>query len=356
VPGEGTRSVAPSAPPPTERVAVVVNGNARRVNHEVISTLDQILKGGDLFVSRHVKDATEIARTIVSRGYGTVLTGGGDGTFTVVVTEVMREARRRGEPLPRFGPLRLGTGNALAWVMGASQSARKGEGLAADMERLQLDAGSRPLRLIEVEGFVTPFCGLGADAIVLRDYKAVRDALGNTPLRRISTGPSAFALAVLTRTLPGYLVRRVPHCRVINDGAPAQRLGPKGLPLGPTVQKGDVLFEGAARVLSLSTIPFSGFGFRYYPYADDREDRMQLRVSTITPQAFVANFGTIWKGEFDDPEVMFDYLVEAVRIEVDPASPFQIGGDLHGERTSVSARLTSEPIRLVDYYAPPSAK
>ena len=43
--------------------------------------------------------STTLARsrkTLVVRGYDTVLTGGGDGTFTVMVTEVVREARKRG--------------------------------------------------------------------------------------------------------------------------------------------------------------------------------------------------------------------------------------------------------------------
>src|SRR4029079_10174636 len=86
----------PTVPPARERIAVVVNGNAKSVNDEVISTLDQILLGGDLFVSRRLEDAGDIARTVVNRGYGTVLTGGGDGTFTVMVTEVARGARRQG--------------------------------------------------------------------------------------------------------------------------------------------------------------------------------------------------------------------------------------------------------------------
>ena len=101
--------------PQDPRIAVVVNGNAKSVTQEVISTLDQILLGGDLFVSRSLDDARHIARTIVSRGYGTVLTGGGDGTFTVMVTEVVREGRKQNRPPPRFGLLKLGTGNALAW-------------------------------------------------------------------------------------------------------------------------------------------------------------------------------------------------------------------------------------------------
>ena len=138
-----------SVPPPSQRIAVVVNGNAKSVTEEVISTLDQILLGGDLFVSRRLEDARDIARTLLSRGYGTVLTGGGDGTFTVMVTEVVREARRMGKPLPRFGLLKLGTGNSLAWVVGA-QGADKRD-LQADISRLIEDACSRAMRLIEVE-------------------------------------------------------------------------------------------------------------------------------------------------------------------------------------------------------------
>src|SRR5881394_1362343 len=61
------------------RIAVVVNGNAKSVTAEVIETLDQILDSGDLFVSRRVEESEAIARTLVDRGYSTILTGGGDG-------------------------------------------------------------------------------------------------------------------------------------------------------------------------------------------------------------------------------------------------------------------------------------
>src|ERR1700748_518031 len=126
-------SRGPAEPPRTGRTAVVVNGNAKSVTAEVIETLDQILDSGDLFVSRRVEESEAIARTLVDRGYGTILTGGGDGTFTTIVTAVVAEAHRRNSELPRFGLLRLGTGNSLAWVLGASLA--KGRGLAADLQR-----------------------------------------------------------------------------------------------------------------------------------------------------------------------------------------------------------------------------
>jgi diacylglycerol kinase family enzyme len=341
------------APPRAGRVAVVVNGNAKSVTAEVIETLDQILDSGDLFVSRRVEESEAIARTLVDRGYGTILTGGGDGTFTVVVTAVVNEARRRGAPLPRFGLLRLGTGNSLAWVIGASKSGEGGKkGLAADLARLRSDAGSRDLRLVEAEGMLSPFCGFGIDAIMLRDYGRVKSVLARGPLKRLAPGPVAYAVAATTQTIPSYVFRRTPHCRVVNEGGDAYRIGEKGGTIGSPIRKGSILYEGPAKVASVGTIPYYGFGLRFFPYAEDRPDRMQLRLSNISPFAFVSNFGPIWRGEYEDLETTYDYFVDDISIEMDPPTPFQIGGDVAGERTRVRLRL-AEPIRIVDFYAPP---
>lgn len=343
----------PSTPHRDKRIAVVVNGNAKRVTDEVITTLDEILEGGDLFVSRHIHEGVEIARTIVDRGYETVLTGGGDGTFTVVVTAVCREADRRGLPRPRFGLLRLGTGNSLAWVVGASKDMAKGRGLAADIHRLRTDAGSREMRLIEAEGYFTPFCGIGVDAIVLRDYHRTKAFLAKTPLRPFAAGPLGYLVSAVTQTIPSYLVRPLPHLRVLNLGSDAYRVGHRGQVTGAPIRKGEVLFEGKMRMASCSTIPYYGFGLRVFPYAGDREDRMNLRISTVGSYEFVANFPSIWTGKYENLETIFDYFVEHVRLEVDPGSPFQIGGDPQGDRQTIEVRLNPDPIRLVDHYAPP---
>lgn len=341
-------------PGPGQRIAVVVNGNAKSVTGEVIETLDQILAGGDLFVSRRVEDSEGIAKTLVERGYGTILTGGGDGTFTVVVTAVIKEAERRGLPIPRFGMLRLGTGNALSWVLGASRvKGQGGHGLAVDLARLRSDAGSRELCLVEAEGILSPFCGFGIDAVVLRDYAAVKSTLSRGPLKRLAAGPLAYAIAATTRTIPSYVVRKVPRCRVINEGSDALRVGERGAIVGSPIRKGEVLYDGPARIAAVSTIPYYGFGFRVFPYADDRPDRMNLRLSNISPLAFVTQFRSIWRGEYDDVEVNHDFFVDDITIEMDPPTAFQIGGDARGERTRVRIRKT-DPVRIVDFYAPPS--
>jgi len=350
--GRGSSPVSASFFPTDPRIAVVVNGNAKSVTQEVISTLDQILAGGDLFVSRNLEDAGHIARTLVSRGYGTVLTGGGDGTFTVMVSEVVREGRKQNRPLPRFGLLKLGTGNAIAWVVGARDPSR-GE-LAADIKRLIEDAGSRTIRLIEVEGFNAPFCGFGADADVLADYSKVKGALQKTPLKRVAPGLLSYGVAAVTRSIPSYFVKRMPHCRIVNTGGEAFRIGAKGAILGRPIARGAVIYEGPMRLCGLSTIPYYGYGFRMFPFAEERPDRMHLRVATMTPLEFMRHFTEIWRGEYDNPSTLFDYLVESMSIELDPPTDFQIGGDPRGKRSKVDIVLSPTAIRLVDFYAPPS--
>jgi diacylglycerol kinase family enzyme len=338
---------------PIPRVAVVVNGRAKNVNEEVISTLDRIVAGGDLFVSKSLENARDIARLIVLRGYHTVLTGGGDGTFTVMVTEVVKEARRRQAPLPRFGLLKLGTGNALAWVVGASS--RGIRDLQADIDRLMTDAGSRPIHLVEVEGQIAPFCGLGFDAALLADYAKAKALLRKTPFGAVADGFVAYALAAALRTVPVAVLGSMPHVRIINAGGEAYRVGIRGSRVGSPLQKGDTIYEGPARLVAMSTIPYYGFGFRVFPYANERTDRMNLRLTTMTAGPFIRNVKSIWRGEYSSSEHLFDFLVEAVDIEIDPPTPLQVGGDFVGERAKVHAALTNEPIRLVDFYAPPSA-
>lgn len=333
------------------RVAVVVNGNARSVTSDVISMLDQIIAGGDLFVSRHIDEAKDIARALIEGGYGTVLTGGGDGTFTVMVTEVVKAARARGAPTPRFGLLKLGTGNALAWVVGASPGTA---GVRADIEHLRADqAASREIHLVSIEGYLTPFAGIGADAEVLRDYNETKRVLEKTPLRRVATGPFGYAVAAATRSLPGYLARKMPEVRVVIEAGDAFEVDGEGqlkrLGLGP----GDTLFEGPTRIAALSTIPYVGFGFRLFPYTYLRPDLMQLRVSTMGPMEFVKNLPDIWGGSYKNAASTRDFLVESVRIEANPATALQIGGDPHGDRTSFVASVSEEPVRLVDFYARP---
>jgi len=145
-----------------DRVAVVLNGNARQVTDELVESFDQLVGSGDLFLSKSLDEAHRVALQIVDAGYPVVLTGGGDGTFVQMVTAITKEARSRSQEPPCFGLLKLGTGNSLAWALGAGTSR---EGVFADLARLRHDSAHRDFRLIEVQGLLTPFAGAGFDAL-----------------------------------------------------------------------------------------------------------------------------------------------------------------------------------------------
>jgi diacylglycerol kinase family enzyme len=334
-----------------EQTAVVVNGNARRVTEELVHQLEGIVRPGDLFVSRSLEEAAPIARSIVEQGYRTVLTGGGDGTFVLMVTLIVRAAQERGLRPPRFGMLKLGTGNALAWVLGSEAQAGR-PGVVSDLKRIATEGGTNSLRLIEVEGSLTPFAGLGVDAISLEHYNDTKRALTRSPLTRpFASGPAAYMISSLGRSLPEFLLRSHPWVRIVNEGAPCVRVGPDDRPISEHPE-GAILYDGPSRLVAMSTIPYWGFGARIFPFADERDDRFSLRVCDVTSLEVACNIGAIWRGKYRNERTVHDFLCERVSIHYDAPMALQVGGDVVGRRTLVRARLAA-PIEVVDYYAPP---
>src|SRR5439155_1326409 len=177
-----------------ERVGVLLNANARSVSDALKRELENFVPPEDLYYSRCFDDARSIARQVLDKGYRTVLTGGGDGTFVGYVNCLFEQARQpsastaRGALklmpvpaheilMPRFGVLRLGTGNAVAEFAGAS-----GRRLGVVEDILRARSGevsmARPLHLLVHEGKRAPFAGLGIDAKVLNDYVSITDHIG----------------------------------------------------------------------------------------------------------------------------------------------------------------------------------
>jgi hypothetical protein len=260
-------------------------------------------------------------------------------------------AEELGRPVPRFGLLKLGTGNAMAWVLGAQY--RRGRGVLADLARLRSEGGSSTLRLIEVEDMLTPFGGLGADAVALEHHRSTKQLFERTPvLRHVASGAVTYSVSFMGRSVPRFLLAKMPEFRVINDGEPAVRLGQDGRPVGRVIRNGEVLYEGPAHIVAFSTIPYWGFGARIFPYAEERLDRFHLRVVSFGSIAAVAHLREIWRGTYHSDR-LHDFLCDRIRIECEGPMPLQIGGDVVGKRTEVKAELSKRPIRVVDYYAPP---
>jgi diacylglycerol kinase family enzyme len=140
--------------------------------------------------------------------------------------------------------------------------------------------------------------------------------------------------------------------RIVNEGAPAIRLAQDGRPVGAAILSGETIYAGPARLLAFSTIPYWGWGARIFPYAEERDDRFNLRVVNFGSLAAVLNLNKIWQGAYRSDR-LHDFLVERMRVECENPTPLQIGGDVVGLRRQIVVQLSQRPIRVVDYYAPP---
>jgi diacylglycerol kinase family enzyme len=93
-------------------------------------------------------------------------------------------------------------------------------------------------------------------------------------------------------------------------------------------------------------------GARIFPYAEERDDRFNLRVANFNSAMAVMNIRKIWQGSYRSDR-LHDFLVERMLVQCDHPTPLEIGGDVVGDRSQIAVSLSRKPIHVVDYYAPP---
>lgn len=283
-----------------------------------------------------------------------VFLGGGDGTLATFINEIANQVALRRQhhptPMPRFGILKLGTGNSVASVVNASDT--RGEGIVDDVLRARAGEvpGYKTVDLLLIEGKRTPFAGLGVDGKVLNDYVWVKENLAQGPLKHLMTGPGGYLASVALRTVPYYLMHSTEvECEVVNGHAGlAYRMGEGGKPVGDPIRPGETLYRGPMMMVSAATVPFYGFEFRMFPYAGKRRGMMNLRLSRLKAPEVLANLGDIWRGTYAGEGVQ-DFLVRDATVRFAKPMPFQISGDAEGERDEVHFQVAHEAIELVDF-------
>lgn len=332
-----------------QRVAVILNENARGVRRRVIDDLAELVPPHDLYLSRSLDHSRQIAARVVERAYDTVFCGGGDGTFVQCLSDVAAEARRRERALPSFGVLRLGTGNALADALGASRPTA--DGLAHDIGRARRPGRARPLQLLEVDGKLTPFAGCGLDAQILDDFAKlgrVVDKLTGPFAGAIGAGPR-YALTVGLRSTPRFVMTRLPEIEIINTGEPVYPIYWRNGRIleDEPIATGAVIWRGRASLASCSTIPNFGLGMRMFPWADAREGRFQLRCATASAYETLRNLPAVFRGEYRSPSLA-DFLCTAVEIRMERPVPVQVGGDLSdGKRARLRVEMAAAPVHVL---------
>ena len=260
-----------------EKVAVLLNANARNVSEGLKRELENFVPPEDLYYSRSFEDARSIASTVLDKGYRTVLTGGGDGTFVGYVNCLFEEARR---PVATASERRVQAG-ALARAHGQAAPLRRAQ--AGDRQRRgRLRRRQRPPRrrgrghpprplrrglrrrapctCSRTRASARPSPAWASTRALLNDYVGHEGAGG--PRR-------ARVLLLHRRQDPSRL--RACARRPQRGGGEPGRAARSGLAptatCRPRILRGEVIYKGPCKIAAAGTVPNYGFGFRIFPYA-----------------------------------------------------------------------------------------
>jgi diacylglycerol kinase family enzyme len=323
-------------------VAVLVNRNAQGVTARHLEELRQLV-GDRLYVTETIDAGRDAIRTIVERRCDALAIGGGDGTFMQVVTELL--ALGPATDVPVLVPLRLGTGNAIADVTGASKPTSRG--IASDLARAAGDEPARSLKLIEVDGKPTHFTGVGLDADYAADFRwLVKDRKLTGVLGRLSRGAPGLAITAATMTIPRLLARTPRRMRIVALDAPAWRLTEHGERSSSTIAPGELLYDGPFTIAAASTIHSYSNGMTFFPFAEALDDAFQVRVSALTGFETLAALPRSFDGTYRHPKV-HDFAARAIAVELDEPARYHVGGDLHGPSTSFTVRLAARSVPML---------
>jgi diacylglycerol kinase family enzyme len=323
---------------PDDRYAVVLNANAGRVTNRLTRAIHQVVPSDRVFLTENPEHARDVLRGCLNRRVGTVFAGGGDGTIIDAINTLKSLAGD--DPMPAVGVLRLGTGNALAHWLGSGRPVR-------DLRRWQAGRVHRsvPVQLIQSEGTVFPFAGLGTDAAVLNDYNEIKTLSEGTWWQALARGLPGYLIAGYLKTVPNYLRRPKQMVCITNLGKPAFRIGPDGRELGPPIPTGAQLYRGPISVACCATTPLYGYGMRMFPHATNRAGRFQLRLIRMSALQMARSVPAVWKG--GTPSGIFDFYVDRVRVQFEDAMPYQLGGEAKGYRRDITFSMAELPVTLV---------
>lgn len=340
------------------RIAVVVNASSRRGSGRIAELARRWLPNANILLSHTLDELDAFARELVARPPDLVLAAGGDGTAIGVFNAIRRAERElyparaqkgKRRPLgPVLAALKLGTGNAWARGLGAPDTPEALE-LIADLDR----SGERPpikrFDLIEVEGKLAHFTGTGWDAEIISDFHAQKNAPSFLSDAR-KRGLAGYLNGMFGRTIPRNMRTEQARVRITNLGGEAMTVDADGRPVRVGAGAGEVLFEGTSGVCALGTSPQWGYGFVAFPFAGLVEGRFNLRNYSGNALQALSKAPWLWAGKHPIPR-MDCWLLDKVRLEFSRKMPFQLGGDLLGDRDSVDFSVADEYVHLVHWSA-----
>ena len=329
-------------------VAAWFNGRARKVTPARIEAFRQAMPNATVYAATSLEEARADAAALLETKPRLVFCGGGDGTV-VVLLNLLRDAGCT--TFPTIALFKLGTGNGWPSAVGAIGYPQTIEILDALPKILP----TQRFDLIETEGRLSVFAGVGWDATLVHDYHSNLAQARQTPLAgplagKINEGLGGYLFSLFTRTVPGEIGQLVFKGRT---SMKVEDLGSDALTLVKNqvvrVDSGTVLYEGPVSVGAAATEPYWGAKFKAFPHARRVPGRINFRVYDRPVFEGVANMLNLWRGS--RVAGMHDFFVSSIRVTLSRPMPFQIGGDVIGLRELMDFKVAAEKVDIVDWAA-----
>lgn len=262
--------------------------------------LTRVALGADLHVTATRDPATFVAWLAEKvGGYRTVIVAGGDGSLAGGYNVLA------GRTDIALGYLPAGFGNASSHLLRLPQD-------PVTLAAVLAAGDTRPVDLVEVDGRLALFAGIGWDAVVADRY-------ARSGARRTRGWATAIA-----RSLPD-LMRR---------------------PLVTVEADGKLVYEGPLEMAVVGTTPWYGRGLMVNPGAAHDAGRLTLRVYR-GPAPALALEAMRWARKVTPRTTPISAQAIAVRSSDGQALPAQADGDALGQRDAWTLAIRREAVRLI---------
>jgi diacylglycerol kinase family enzyme len=347
----------------TKEFVVILNENAKRVTDRVRSSAEKLAPRIALYTSRTKEEAFHIVREALDRGCQRIISGGGDGTFSHLLSAAKRCLEERNAQLqkmgrqareglsrlslPEFGVLKLGTGNSLAPLLGLRKGLDPVRSLAGG-----LDFETLRIHLIEAEDRCCTFSGLGWDAQILNDYVWLKERIRHPVLASWGRSIGGYLAAILLRTIPTVIFRQRPvEAMARTLGSRLYRIRQDGSIQFVDAAAGKAFYEGPCNLVCVGTTPYYGYRIKAFPYAMALPGLMHVRIVKAPVSEILAHVPAIWQGRYRSPNIL-DFLAERVDFSFSDALPLQIGGDAEGYRSEITYQVSPLTVDVLDFSRP----
>ncbi|MDY6935303.1 MAG: diacylglycerol kinase family protein [Spirochaetota bacterium] len=326
--------------------------NARKVNDSVLELFHRHVDVDDIYVTHTIEQSDQCLDEIIEKGYSLILCGGGDGTAMRIIEQIhlkVEACNKAGGDyeMPKFGILKLGTGNAWAGLLGVPKGVKpiwKIQPLA--FEELTYET----FNMIEAEGRMFHFGGFGIDALILNDYLKLKNRFTKGILWKISNTLAGYFAATLFKSIPHILFKGFKlNVRIINDSnspvySASYSKGIREIPL----KRGDVIYQGSVDTVIFGTTSDFGYKLKVMPFARAKSGYMNLRITNVNALKMLSQLRSIWLGKWEHRK-LYDFLVRDIIIEIEQSAPFQLGGDPEGYRNNLHIKISDFTPCVLDF-------